>query len=262
MGHAMIQALVSSNTVLPAQIFACNRTPGKLKKIADQFSIQARANTEEVVEASDIVIIAVKPQDLTAAIEPHGSIFGAEHVVISLAAGYSLARLRKLLPQVGGLIRLMPNTPASIRRAVVGYCCDAGSEIYQKLVESLMQPLGLVTAIEEGEMFEALTVSAGSGTGFVFELMQYWQEWLEEHGFSGEMARKIVVQTFLGASELAHAMDRLSLSELQAQVVSKKGVTAAGLDSMRELEVERALRYSFEKAVLRDQEISKGNDKS
>jgi pyrroline-5-carboxylate reductase len=64
------------------------------------------------------------------------------------------------------------------------------------------------------------------------------------------------VHTFLGASELALASEPQSIADLQAKVTSKKGITAAGLDSMRELEVERLLRYSFEKSALRDRELS------
>ena len=104
-------------------------------------------------------------------------------------------------------------------------------------------------------------MSCGSGPGFIFEVMQYWQEWVEEHGFEPDVARKMVVQTFLGAAELAAKSADMPLHDLQARVVSKKGVTAAGLQSMRELEIERALRYSFEKAVLRDQELARGTAK-
>jgi pyrroline-5-carboxylate reductase len=91
--------------------------------------------------------------------------------------------------------------------------------------------------------------------GFVFELMIYWKEWLEEHGFAPELAQKMTVQTFLGASVLADGAGE-SLEDLQNRVTSKKGITAAGLDSLRELEVERLLRYSFEKAAIRDKELS------
>jgi pyrroline-5-carboxylate reductase len=99
-------------------------------------------------------------------------------------------------------------------------------------------------------------VACSSGTGFIFEMMLYWQEWLEEHGFDGEVARRMTTETFLGASLLA-TQSKESIDELQARVTSKKGVTAAGLQSMRELEIERALRISFEKAAMRNKEIGR-----
>jgi pyrroline-5-carboxylate reductase len=111
--------------------------------------------------------------------------------------------------------------------------------------------------MEDEDQFEAFTVSAASGTGFVYELMMYWQDWIEERGFEPEVARKMVVQTFLGAALLAEQSGNTPLEELQSKVTSKKGITAAGLQSMRELEIERALRYSFEKAALRNRELAK-----
>ena len=86
--------------------------------------------------------------------------------------------------------------------------------------------------------------------------MVYWQEWLEDLGIEPELARAMTESTFQGTADLAQQTPSLSLEELQSKVTSKKGITAAGLESMRELEVERLLRYSFEKAALRDRELS------
>lgn len=257
MGQSVIQALIESGKVSPQKIFASNRSPGKLKKVQDQFQINVEATNEAVIEKSDIIFLAVKPQDLITAVEPLTSAFNSGQIVISLAAGFSIRSLQKLLPGIKGIVRVMPNTPVTIRKAVVGYCLGPDATMYGPVVEELLAPLGLVIQANEGDPFQSLTVSCGSGPGFIFELMQYWQEWLEEHGFESKQARDMVVQTFLGASELAARYQQMPLHDLQERVVSKKGVTAAGLQSMRELEVERALRYSFEKAVIRDQELGR-----
>jgi pyrroline-5-carboxylate reductase len=261
MGQSMIKALIDSGTVSASNIYATNRSAGRLKKVEETFGIKPLPTNEELVDVCDIIVLAVKPQDLTEVLEPIASSFHDAHLVISVAAGFSLHSLKKLLPNVKGIVRVMPNTPATIQKAVVGYCLAEGAEMYEGSVEDFLKPLGLVVPAEEGETFEALTVSCGSGTGFVLELMMYWQEWIEEHGFDPETARQMVVQTFLGAAALAEHASTTTLNDLQDRVVSKKGVTAAGLQSMRELEIERALRYSFEKASIREQEISRGTSK-
>ncbi len=87
--------------------------------------------------------------------------------------------------------------------------------------------------------------------------MMYWQDWIEERGFSPEVSKKMTIETFIGASLLAAQSAGIELEELQARVTSKKGITAAGLNSMRELEMERALRISFEKSAMRAKEISR-----
>jgi pyrroline-5-carboxylate reductase len=255
MNQAIMNALITSNAIPASQIGATNRTDGKLHKVSEKLGIKTYTTNEELVEKSDVVVLGVKPQDLGAALEPIASTFHAGHIVMSLAAGVTLRHLKKFLPDAGGIVRVMPNTPIRIGKGVIGYCMAQPAHDISRLVETLFSPMGLVIKVEEGEKFEALTVAASSGIGFVFELMEYWQEWLEEHDFDPDQAKKMTIQTFLGAAELAHLESALNLDELRSKVVSKKGVTAAGLDSMRELEIERALRYSFEKAVLRDREL-------
>lgn len=258
MAQAIIKGLIENKTVPPNHIFASNRSPGKLQKVSEVYGIQTRATNEEVINDSDVIILAMKPQDLGAAIDPLSSAFMDKQIVVSLAAGVTLRTLEKKLPQCR-IVRLMPNTPSLISRGVLGYVIGDGHESVSTVVEDLFSPLGYVLGVEDEDQFEALTISAASGTGFVFELMSYWQDWIEEHGFDPEIARKMTVETFLGASLLASQSKESSLEDLLNKVSSKKGVTAAGLQSMRELEIERALRISFEKAALRNQELAKEN---
>lgn len=255
MAQAIIKALIDSKTVSEKQIFVSNRSEKKLERVVQELGVQPARSNEDVVDQSDIVILATKPQDLMAAIEPIAMSFEPHHMVVSLAAGIPLRKLEQVLAQVKMLARVMPNTPVRIRRAVVGFCLSSRSQTGDAWVRELLEPLGFVVPVQEGEPFEALTVASGSGTGFVFELMDYWIEWLEGYGFDYEIAKRMTIETFLGAALLAEKSPSYSIEELQNQVVSKKGVTFSGLESMRELEIERILRISFEKAVLRDREL-------
>jgi pyrroline-5-carboxylate reductase len=256
MSQTLIAALLDAKVKTPEEIFVSNRTPGKLQKLEQQFGVKACASNEELIEAADVVFLAVKPQDLLEALEPLQHLFNTptKQIFISLAAGVPIQALQKLMPKIANIARAMPNTPGSVRRGVVGYVLAPGASSIQLIVERLLAPLGMVIPVSEGDELEALTVAAASGPGFIFEIMQYWQEWLEEHGYDILTAERIVIETFLGTAELA-AQSKSSLSDLQERVVSKKGVTHAGLESMRELEIERALRISFEKASLRDREL-------
>lgn len=221
MGQSIIKALVNTNKIPPARIFATNRTQGKLQKLVDQVGVQALKNNEELLDRCDVVIISVKPQDFISGIEPISSAFGLNHTVISLMAGVSLKNLKKVLPNVKNLVRAMPNTAAAINKSVVGYCLAESAQGLEGVVEDLLSALGAVVRVNEGEELEALTVSCSSGIGFIFELMIYWQEWLEEHGFDRDIARHMTVGTFLGASLLADQAQGTALQELQNRVVSK-----------------------------------------
>lgn len=255
----MCQALVSgwleNSTFAADQIFVANRSPGKVKRLTEQFGVNGVDTNEDLIDKCDTIILAMKPQDLTMAVEPIASSFQPSHTVVSLAAGFPLRAIKKIIPQCSMLVRVMPNTPVKVQKGVVGFCTAKSDIGIDRWVERAFSPLGMVVKLDEGEQFQALTVSCSAGVGFVFELMTYWQEWLEERGIDPELAKRMTVQTFVGAAKLAEGSDGQSLVDLQHRVASKKGVTAAGLDSMRELEIERALRYSFEKAALKDREI-------
>lgn len=256
MAQAILKGLIDSKVVSHKSIFATNRSEGKLQKTSEFFSINALSSNEELIDQADVVILAMKPQDLSAAIDPIASTFRPGQIVISLAAGVTLRTLEKKLPDCR-IVRVMPNTPALINKGVTGYLTSQKDAGLETLVEDLFSPLGSVIKVDDESQLEALMVSCSSGIGFVYEMMMYMQDWVEERGFEPEVARKMIVDTFLGASLLAHQSGNTQLEELQQKVTSKKGVTAAGLQSMRELEIERTLRYSLEKAALRNQELAK-----
>ena len=257
MAHTMIRGLIESKFTLPDKILVCNRTPGKPQKLKELYGIGIAPSNEELAENADILVLAVKPQDLLAAVEPISQAFVQNQIIISLAAGIRMDTLEKLLPQCR-LARAIPNTPAQIGRGVTGYLVgDPEDAALDGILEDLFTPLGRVLKMADEEQLEALMIAASSGTGFVFELMLYWQDWIIEHGFDADTARAMTVETFVGAAILASQNPNVAMEDLQNRVASRKGVTAAGLQSMRELEIERALRISFEKAALRNAEIAR-----
>lgn len=256
MAQALIKGMVESKLLRPEQILVSNRTPGKPLKLKELYQIQVREHNEQIVEECDIVILAMKPQDLPQAMANLASAFNENQIVISLAAGITMRSLQKMIPQPR-LVRLMPNTPSLIGRGVLGVLANKKDEVVTEITKDLFSGLGVILELETEDQFDALMISCSSGTGFVFEMMMYWQDWIIEHGFTTEQAKMMTIETFVGASLLAAQSAGVDIEELQQRVTSKKGVTAAGLNSMRELEIERALRISFEKAALRSQEIAR-----
>lgn len=256
MAQALIKGIMESKLLRPDQILVSNRTPGKPLKLKELYQIQTREHNEQIVEECDIVILAMKPQDLPQAMANLASAFNENQIVISLAAGITMRSLQKMIPQPR-LVRLMPNTPSLIGRGVLGVLANKKDEVVTEITKDLFSGLGVILELETEDQFDALMISCSSGTGFVFEMMMYWQDWIIEHGFTPEQAKMMTIETFVGASLLAAQSAGVDIEELQQRVTSKKGVTAAGLNSMRELEIERALRISFEKAALRSQEIAR-----
>lgn len=256
MAQAIIRGLIAQK-MPPQNIFVSNRSAGKPQKLHEQYGVTIATSNEHLIESSDIVVIAVKPQDLLPAMEPVAQFFIPQQIVLSLAAGVRMKTLERILPNTR-LARLMPNTPSLLGRGVIAYLMNQHDDTGLKsTIEDLFSTLGQIVPVGTEEQLEAFTVASSSGVGFIFELMMYWQDWIIEHDFDPETAKSITVETFLGAALLAADAKQVALEELQNRVASRKGVTAAGLGSMRELEIERALRISFEKAALRNSEIAR-----
>ena len=165
-------------------------------------------------------------------------------------AGVSFKKLQSWGLNSKRLVRLMPNTAVCVGKGVLPFCSLDNQASLNAFVESLLSPLGQVLAIEKESLLSSATVGSASGLAFVLELMEYWREWLIEEGFSDREARSLVTGTFLGASEMAEKRKNKSFSDLQKEVLSRKGVTEEGLRTMRVFELERVLRLSFEKARL------------
>ena len=256
LAHSLAKGWIEKGVLAKEQIFASNRSQGKLAKAKSDLGIQTFGTNEEVIDTCDVLILSMKPQDLRDAVEPLVSSFRPEQLVISLAAGIYLRDLEKKAPHARWA-KVLTNTPVSVHHGVVGYLVSQPDQAREILIEDLFSPLGRVFSMDNEEQMEALLVSCSSGTGFVMELMMYFQDWIEERGISPEVARAMVVETFLGSALLASQAAKVPLDELQSRVVSKKGTTAAGLESMTDTELERGLRISFEKAALRNQELSR-----
>lgn len=261
MAQNFIKGLVESAVIRPQQVWVSNRSERKAVKVAEMYHVQHAHSNEDLCENSHIIFVCVKPQDLREALEPLSSVLHQDHLVVSLAAGVSLRELRKVLPH-GNLVRVMPNTALSVKKAVIGLAFEEKRSPLELSLRTMLETLGEVIEVEDGEMMSALTVATSSGTGFVFELMEYFKDWLEEYGFSEDQAQTMTTQTFLGASLLASENAHRSYSDLQDQVASKKGMTAAGLLSIRENEVERGLRIAFEKTVMKERQLGKILDES
>lgn len=252
--RAFLHGFLQKAQIPRERVFLSSRTPARLKKTAERFSIQAVSSNEELVLKSQVVFLCIKPDDLISVIEPLASQFNPQQTLISFPAGVSLNTLKKFLPQMKRVVRVVPNAPVSVGEGLLAYSLMQTDPSLESFVESLLSPLGQVWKMPEDKL-SAFTVAASSGVAFILELMQYWNEWLEDHHFSTEQARKISTHTFLGTSLWAKSFPDLSLTQLQLQVASKKGMTAEGLKAFNEAQLDSVLHCGFEKSALREKKL-------
>lgn len=247
----IIKGYLNHSNLPQNQIFVSGRNLKKTQRICKELNVQMLESNEELLEKGSVIFICVKPSDMEEALQDLKAHWQTSHTVLSLATGISFKTLKKWGLNCPRLVRLTANISVSIGQGFLPFCSLNSKPSLNSFVEELLKPLGQVLVLEDEELLASATVASASGLGFVLELLEYWLEWLEGEGFSYENARAMAVQTFLGAGLLCHQKSKKSFSDLQKEVVSPKGVTHSGLRSMRELELERILRLSFEKARLK-----------
>ncbi|MEH6791818.1 pyrroline-5-carboxylate reductase family protein [Parasphingorhabdus sp.] len=179
----------------------------------------------------DCLIVALKPQLIDTVLPDYLPVLAPDGVISSIAAGYSASRLAA---HAAGrsVIRIMPNLPAFISKGVSGlYAHGDVPEAATGLIEQLALCSGEIVWVDSEDMLDRLTAVAGSGPGYVFEMLRAYIEAAEALGFSAEDARTLVLGTVQGTLEMARQSDR-SLEDLRNSVTSKGGTTAAGLNAL------------------------------
>ncbi|MBB3763589.1 pyrroline-5-carboxylate reductase family protein [Sphingomicrobium lutaoense] len=184
-------------------------------------------------EKFGLLIVAIKPQMMEEVLPTYADHIAHDGFALSMAAGVSAERISSLL---GGVptARVMPNLPAAMGRGMSAlYAQPEVSATQRLLVGKLVGATGETAWIEDEERIDLFTALAGSGPGYVFEIMRAMQDIAEARGFAPEEARRIAVETVSGTGEMARREDK-SLEELRNDVTSPGGTTDAGLSVLRE----------------------------
>ena len=205
-----------------------------------------------------VVVFAVKPQSM-AEVVPHYHRFQADRALfLSIAAGTKIGFFEQRLGTGAAVVRVMPNTPAAIRRGMSVLCANPHVSARQKATAGrLMAAAGATAWLDDEGLMDAVTAVSGSGPGFVFAFAEAWLRAAEAAGLAPELAERLVKQTLFGAAALwrqsAEPVDRL-----RAMVTSPGGTTLAGLEALEAREFGRAVAAAIEAAARRSRELSAG----
>jgi pyrroline-5-carboxylate reductase len=181
------------------------------------------------VTGADLVVFAVKPQQMREAIAPLAQAVRPLSAVLSVAAGIRIADLSRWLGGYARIMRAMPNTPALIGAGITGLHIPAGvPEAAQQLARALLDSAGDVVVVSAEPMLDAVTGVSASGPAYVFYFLEAIERAATELGFDADDARRLAYATFDGAVRLARASDA-DPGALRAQVTSKGGTTARGI---------------------------------
>ncbi|WP_298622330.1 pyrroline-5-carboxylate reductase [uncultured Zoogloea sp.] len=200
------------------------------EKLAGQFGVRATDALDDQALACDVLVLAVKPQQLKAAVAPIAGRLSSQ-VVVSIAAGLRLADIGRWLGDYRKLVRAMPNTPALIGAGITGLFADASVDAAGRAAaEQVLAAVGSTVWVPAEAQIDGVTAISGSGPAYVFHFIECLQASGEAIGFDAATARKLAIDTVLGAAKLAAGSDE-SPGVLRERVTSKGGTTEAALKS-------------------------------
>lgn len=200
-------------------------------RLAAQFGVACVDSVAAAAPLGEVVVLAVKPQQMRAAAQALQPRLARE-LVITIAAGVRLVDLSRWLGGYATLVRCMPNTPALVGAGITGLYANAAVNAEQRaLAESILGAVGATLWVAEESLLDPVTAISGSGPAYVLYFIEALQQAAQEMGFSATDARKLAVETFVGTARLA-AQSAESAAVLRERVTSKGGTTERALASM------------------------------
>jgi pyrroline-5-carboxylate reductase len=227
MASALIGGLIARGTA-PASLQAIDPSASQREALGARFGIATHAASGDPVGQADVIVMAVKPQQMREAVNALAPQI-ATQLIISVAAGVRATDLSRWLGGYSRIVRTMPNTPALIGLGATGLAMLAGgTDADRKLAESIMQAVGQTVWVDDESQLDAVTALSGSGPAYVFRFIESMIAAGTGLGLSPEQSRQLALQTVSGAAQLACASSE-PVALLRERVTSKGGTTAAAL---------------------------------
>ena len=229
LGSSIAKGLVSSNQPFKGELVVTRRRV-HLIKFLEAYGIIVQQDNVVAVNNADIVILAVKPFQLTDIIKEIMPALKKEAILISLAAGVDSQQISEMAGGRRGIFRAMPNTAISIGQSMTCVSSFQSTEDQDKVIRDLFEPVGVVQFIPE-ELMSSATVLAACGIAFALRFIRAATQGGVEIGFGSELALKIASQTVKGASELIIRGETHPEAEID-KVTTPRGITISGLNEM------------------------------
>ena len=257
MARSLISGLI--NAGFPgSKIHATDIDADKAQQLGAEFGITGSNDNVTAVKGADVIVLAVKPQfmaEMLTQLAPAIGDFGNK-LIISIAAGVSVARIQSLLNGHQNIVRCMPNTPSLIGIGMTGLFASAPvNAADRQFAQDMLQAVGKTVWVDNEAAINGVTAASGSVPAYFFLFMQYMVEEAQRMGFSADDARQLVQETALGAAQMVIANPETELATLRAQVTSKGGTTAAAINTFEEGKLAELVSAAMQAAQHRAEEM-------
>ena len=255
MATALIRGMLRAGESGAPTILASDPVEAARVALADETGIPVYDSNVRVAHKSDVLVLATKPQSLPHVLAQLRPVLTPEHLVVSIAAGVSLATLAEGLGTERRLARVMPNTPALVGEGAAGYCLGPRArESDEALVRKCLEGVGRAYRVPES-MLDAVTGLSGSGPAFVYVIIEALSDGGVRVGLPRDVATALAAQTVLGAARMVLETG-LHTGVLKDQVTSPGGTTIAGLHALERGGLRAALIDAVEAATRRSAELA------
>ena len=229
MGEAMLAAILENGLSTPEAILVSDVKESRRQYLGQRYGVAVMESNRLAVESGDIVVLAIKPQDLAGVMAELNGQLKSSQVVVSIIAGARINTLCRGLNH-GCVVRVMPNTPAQIGLGMsVWTATPEVTEQQRGWASSILGAMGKEIYVDDEQYIDMATAVSGSGPAYVFLFVEHLVEAAVHIGLPRDMAQELVLQTVLGSSQFLQKSGK-SADELRRMVTSPGGTTAEALD--------------------------------
>lgn len=231
MATALAKGFVNAGLVSGDQIIAADPFEAARNAFATEVGAKTADSNLAVAKAATVLILATKPDQIGGALAEINEGFSVDHLLVSIAAGVTLAKLESGLPAGARVIRVMPNTPALVGESASGFACGkSATSADAELAKKLLSAVGVAFQVKES-LLDAVTGLSGSGPAYVYQFIEALSDGGVAVGLPREIATKLAAQTVLGAAKMVLQTGQHP-GALKDQVTSPGGTTIEGLHEL------------------------------
>jgi pyrroline-5-carboxylate reductase len=257
MATALARGWLAAGLITADRTSASDPVEAARKAFTTETSVRSSPDNATVVTASDLLVLAVKPQSMAGLMQEIRPAVSARHLIVSIAAGITLGQLSRGLGAERRLIRVMPNTPCLVQASASAFSPGASALPEDvALVDRLMKAVGIAFRLPE-PLLDAVTGLSASGPAFVYVMIEALGDGGVRVGLPREVATALAAQTVLGAAKMVLETGSHP-GVLKDMVASPGGTTIAGLHALERGNVRAALMDAVEAAARRATELGTG----
>ena len=257
MATALARGFIRAEIVFPREIIASDLSEVARAAFTKETGAKTTASSADVLHFANVLVLAVKPDQVAAVLAEQRGNFTNEHLLISIAAGVTLAKMEAAVPAGTRVIRVMPNTPALVGEAAAAFALGKSATAADgELAKKLLSAVGIAFQVKES-LLDAVTGLSGSGPAYVYQFIEALSDGGVAAGLPRDIATKLAAQTVLGAAKMVLETGQHP-GALKDQVTSPGGTTIEGLYELEKGKLSGVVMSAVRAATEKSKKLGQG----